>query len=299
MHITANHLKCLAGVAAISALVTTQAAAGVLYAGESSGYGYLTTVNRNTGDQTVVGRHDPDQTIGQPGSSGMDYDADNDMLYMVSRAPWNKGLYSINRSNGLATPIGPTAFDSYFGDADPIGLVYDRASGSLFSAIAGSTQMVAINPATGVPTVHTIFANFNTVSALAYDPAGDLYAIGRMNDDRALIRFDPLTGVGESIITLAGSTHSYHSLTWDPKNDVFWTFNNDNDTLVMLDPLAGTETAGPQVSALTVDQGYPIGSPPHTTLQGLVYIVPSPSTLVAFGLAPALLGGRRRKGGSR
>lgn len=299
MRITFTYARSLVGVAAISAIVTTQAAAGVLYAGESSGYGYLTTVNRNTGDQTVVGRHDPDQKIGQPQSSGMDYDADNDVLYMVSRATWNKGLYSINRSNGLATPIGPTAFESYFGDADPVGLVYDRSSGYLFSALAGSNEMVAIDPATGIPFTYSIFANFNSVSALAYDPAGDLYAIGRMNDERALIRFDPLTGVGESIITLTGSTFSYFALTWDPENDVFWTFNNDNDTLVMLDPFAGTEIAGPQVSVLTVDQGYPIGSPPHTTLQGLVYIVPSPSTLVAFGLAPVLLGGRRRKEGSK
>jgi len=269
------------GTLLIGVLVPT-ATAGELLGAEVWGQARLTSVDRLTAHQTTIG------FFGTEGPWGLEYNIDTDTLFLIDGSPPGKGLYTVNRTTGAASRVGVAGA---LGDLDPRGLAWDSAAGVMYSTRYDTNQILSLDLTTGAVSMSVPMVNFGAVKALAYNGAdGQMYAIANVlvgDTGRHLIRFDPTTGIASNVIDLGSGTDSnFRGLTWDPDSQVLWTHNNSTGFLVALDPFDGT--------VLPIGNTQQSGAS-GTGLNGLAYVVPSPSGLMAMVFAGSLGAARRRR----
>lgn len=272
--------------------VVPAAHAGSLYAvdgwGDSNGWHYLATVDRATGEQTLVGPYST-PLLGSRAASGLAHRVQDDALYLIDRSPaaWDvNGLYRIDRHTGASTRISPSgAFDGL----DPWGLAHDAANDIMYSTTG--SEIISVDLNSGLPLPVAPMINFAAVDAIAYDnDAGLMYALGGMlgpdgrllNGDR-LISFDPTAPIGTSVIDF-GTGNSFRGLTWDPESNVLWTHDTINGELISIDPASGVV----QSVGSTVMPGFG-GSALH-----LAHVIPTPGGFAVLAIAASLISCRRR-----
>ena len=156
-------------------------------------------------------------------------------------------VYHIDEATGLGTFVGSTGI----GFPYIINSLARSPAGVYFSATDTSfpfpQSLFTIDPATGAGTI-VASLSFGSVSpsirALAFSPAGELYAIhnqGLLSSPNDLYLINPVTGAG----TLAGSTGlcGIQSLTSSPTGLLYaWDFGCSGQTglgLVTINPLTG------------------------------------------------------------
>jgi len=154
-------------------------ATGALYGVEGDTPSYLLSIDRKTGQATVIGsigfnsvrglaynkqggflygvtylnqlvRIDPSTgqgtLIGNPGTAFLDsleYIPAEGVLYAVMIGDNPDTLYRIDPATGAGTPVGPIGFDNVSG------LAYDAATGTLYGAVRASGQLITIDTSTG------------------------------------------------------------------------------------------------------------------------------------------------------
>jgi len=264
----------LAGLAL--AFAASDAAAGtVLYATDASD-DHLYILSTVDGSATDVG------AFGSSGvMAGLAYDATNDVLYGTDP---DSNLYSINRSTGAATSIGP------LGAGLMHGLGFDNSTGTLYGTFGGSAsdELYQINTSTGAATFIGNIGFFfpdrrDTVYGLAVHPQTHvLYgSVSGPSHEGALITIDKSTGEG----TLVSTTQALMGLAFHPKTNVIYGVDNG----------VGIFPKGLYTVNVTTGQSSLVGNLTLGNPLGLAF-VPEPSTLVllCMGAVGLLAWGWRR-----
>jgi IPTL-CTERM motif len=168
-------------------------------------------------------------------------------------------LYSIDPATGAATLIGPIGFTNvtglaFLGDGRLVG----SANGDdIFGA--QSSILIEIDPTTGAGTLIGEIDTNQTggcgrMPDITYDPSTDtLYGyadfcgLGVVEGDtpEGLFTIDPNTGAGTSVGE-SGYTGGGNGLAREPSTGIFYATPDDNNSLVILDPVtsAGSDVPG-------------------------------------------------------
>jgi hypothetical protein len=131
-----------------------------LYMIGGRGNNNLYTVNRTTGQATLVGSH------GMNDLFGLAFDSTNNVLYATQFAG-GTNFYSLNTSNGASTLIGNMGIGIG-------GLAYNSATATLIGVNDGSGALYSINRTNATITLVSNGSG-NNDSGLEYDPDKNLY----------------------------------------------------------------------------------------------------------------------------
>ena len=144
--------------------------------------------------------------------AGLAYDAENDILFGSTSSTSN--LYSINRSTGTATLIGPIGVPLMHA------LAFDNSTGILYGAYGGTSSLYRINPLTGAATLIGD-AGF-PFSGLAFEPVTNiLYGTTYAPGVTKLLRIDVATGQATQIGTVA-----LNGVSFEPETGVLYGISN-------------------------------------------------------------------------
>jgi hypothetical protein len=143
----------------------------------------LASVNLTTGAATVFGA-----PVGIPDMMVMEVAADGTMY----TASWSTNtLYTMNKSTGVATPIGALGFGSVMDFA------FDN-SGTLYAV--NSTQLWTVNTATGAGTLLTnLTGPSSCIMGLSFDSANNLFGTDYCSANSPLYAINRITGVETSV----------------------------------------------------------------------------------------------------
>jgi hypothetical protein len=144
----------------------------VLYGADTMPCGGLSIVDRGTGESTCVGPF-----VATPAIYGLAYDPASDTLYGVDGI----SLYTIDRSTGAATLVGPHGMA---GPSDVMGLELDWETPVLYAARA--SQLYTLDPATGAATPVGIDMGNPNPGGLASVPVLLIFADGFENGTTSL-----------------------------------------------------------------------------------------------------------------
>lgn len=148
-----------------------------LYATTATDQG-LYTIDTNTFAVNFVGNY----TIpaGEGFIGGLAFDA-NEFLFGISASSGSQ-LYRLNPANAFTTLVGPLNVGFVFEG----GLAFEPGTGVLYAVnqeLADSPHLMTINVATGQATiVGQIAGGTHDFAGLAFDPAGQLYALDRVTN---------------------------------------------------------------------------------------------------------------------
>ncbi len=199
----------------------------------------LGSIDRTTGAWTTIGSQGISGSI-----TGLAFDPVGGVLYGCS--PSNNSLYTLDRSTGFATLVGPTGFSNING------LAFDTSTNTLYCTDLNNNALFTVDVATGSGTLVAVMSNTTSVEGLAYDPATDtLYGL----DDTAerIVILDRSTGAAQPLPNPIGVSGLWRGLTWDASLGVLWATRVNPGQLYSVDPATGIGTlAG---STLTFVQG--------------------------------------------
>lgn len=118
-------------------------------------------------------------------------------------------LYTINRTTAAGTLIGSTG-------EDILALGIDPTTGDLYGATSLSSPnpnaLLSVNKITGATSVIGTFAGGAEAYDLAFNAAGDLYAIMRLAGDQTLVLIDPTDASYVTVGLLGGASFGYSGL---------------------------------------------------------------------------------------
>lgn len=186
-------------VGTISANVST--AAGLAY-DTSTNTMYVTsttndalyTVDMTTFNATLVGGYGDTSVV----MHGLEYDSTNNTLWGASGGGSNFNFYSINKSTGAATLVGPLGVISF------TNLGYNSDTDKLYATNSDTDSFYSVNRATGAMTLIGALGGPTNPNGLAYNKDdGTMYLI--CNNTDTLYKVDMATGAALAVGPL-GST---------------------------------------------------------------------------------------------
>ncbi len=187
-------------------------------------------------------------------------------------------LVRINPADATCVPLGPPITE--FGWAYVHGLAYDSNMDRLIGTLAGSRDLLDIDPYTGTASLIGTMEEHSW--ALAYDPGANvLYGV---TWGRSLVRID-VTDASQTLIGAPGSIGSVEGLTFDPISDLLYAVlleqPFEDSLLATIEPETGTvSTIGPIAS--------------DDFISGLAF-VPEPTTALLLACGGLLLRPRLRR----
>jgi PEP-CTERM motif len=175
---------------------------GILYGSTSNnsatGNRELVAINPNTGAVTVIGAFG----VGSGTMADLTFDTTTATLYGTGSLDGN--LYSINLTTGVATAVGSSGIS---GAIQGVGVAANSA-GQIFGAPTGANApLVQYNKSTGAatngPTLTGAPAPAGSISAMAFNSGGTLYAVDIDNTVTSrptdLVTINPVTGAVTNI----------------------------------------------------------------------------------------------------
>jgi len=211
-------LALAAALLAFLGLPSTSLQAQVLY-GVSLASRDLLTIDTQTSATTTVG------PVGVFDLSGLAYDRDTDRLLGVS---YDNYLYSINRTSGAATLVGPLGGGPQLVQFP--GLGYDSTSHTLYLSTspfsdAGvyKSSLYRVNTLTGAATKVADFPGNTIVDSLAYNPnAHVMYGVSSATDK--IYEVNTTTAALREIADINWPFLIYTGAAYDAASDkLYWT----------------------------------------------------------------------------
>jgi hypothetical protein len=297
------------GAVALAAVSGLLAAAGVaqadpIFYGVTSSAGTFAPANLVRFDMGA-------QTVTVVGTTGLtmddcDFDASGQLwgISVISGSgfpppPANERGMQIDISTGATVAMGN------FGSSPSMASLAFRGAGTSFSSVNGATGQLTIADLNagslsnvGAHGLTNLVTTNPVIEALAYSPGGTLYGIynaggngagpfgGGFPFDYKLASFNPLTGVGTPIGSIATSSEAFYSLRFDPATGIAYTVDANGGGVYTIDTTTGHGTL------------LFAGGPNAQRIRGLA-IIPSPGAAALLGLGGVLAIRRRRQSGSR
>jgi hypothetical protein len=208
----------------LAALALATSAAAIDLYGVDIGNNNLITIDRDTGQGTVVG------PVGVNPLNGLAFDP---IGVMYALHP-NTGLYTVDLATGMASFVGPFGIDS----ANVNGLAFDPIDRILYATDNTSNSLYTLNPATGTATlVAKIGGGFSEIEGLGYDNAKRiLYGITSLQD--RVVTIDTDTGLAAPIPGPGLPGFIWRGLEFD--NERFNLVASAGPVLYGIDPKTGS-----------------------------------------------------------